>query len=154
MNKHRIATIVSVLFIVILCVSLFTACKKIERIEESQVEKVVVCLYNDGDKEYEMTSDEAKKFIELYNSSKYEGDDTDGCSTPLFGICIYFRDGTHLLIHEFEGDHVFYKLEGYHEFDVTFYNADEVQQAWYYISSEELEEFALEIVDKAKQNSG
>ena len=69
MKKHRIASIFSAFLIVVLCVSLFTACNKIEIIEENQVEKIVARVIN-NEKEYEMTSDEAKKFIELFNTSK------------------------------------------------------------------------------------
>ena len=144
MKKQRIAFIVSALFIVILCVSLFAACQKIERIEENQVEKIVVWVYDYGEKEYEMTSDDTKKFIELYNSSKYGGEGTgEGC-TPEFGIRVYFRDGTYLLVSDFCG---------FRKFEVSLRNADGVQQAWYYISSEEFSEFALELADKAEKNS-
>lgn len=142
MKKHKNAFIASALFIVILCLPLLTACNKMERIEENQIERIVVWVH--GRKEYEMTSDDAKIFIELYNSSKYGGAGTgEGC-TPEFGIRVYFRDGTYLLVNDFCG---------FRKFEVSLRNADGIQQACYYISSEAFSEFALELADKAEKNS-
>jgi len=143
MKKHRIVCVFSVLFVVLLCMSLLTACRAFQRIEENQVEKIVVWVYDYGKKEYEMTSDDTKKFIELYNSSKYGGEGTgEGC-TPEFGIHVYFRDGTYLLVNDFCG---------FRKFEVSFRNADGVQKAWYYISSEEFSAFAADLADKAEMN--
>lgn len=144
MKKHGITAIISGLLIVILCVSLLTACNRIERIEETQVEKIIVWVYDCGQKEYEMTSDDTKNFIELYNSSKYEGKGTGEGGTAEFGIRVYFRDGTYLLISDFSG---------FRKFEVTLRNAEGVRRAWYYISSEKFSEFALELADKAKQSN-
>ena len=143
MKIHRIASIFSALFIVILCVSMFTACNKIKSIEESQVEKIVVRVV-DSEKEYEMTSDDATKFIELFNASKYEGKSTGEGGTPQFGISIYFSDGAHLQINDFDG---------LRKFEVSFRKANEDQQHSYYISSEELYTFAAEMADKVEKSS-
>ena len=143
MKIHRIASILSALFIVALCVSMFTSCNKIESIEENQVEKIVAWVVN-GEKEYEMTSDEAKEFIELFNASKHEGKSTGEGGTPQFGISIYFSDGAYLLVNDFDG---------LHRFEVSFCKADGTQQHSSYISSEELYVFAAEMVDKVEKNS-
>ena len=143
MKIHRIASILSALFIVALCVSMFTSCNKIESIEENQVEKIVAWVVN-GEKEYEMTSDEAKEFIELFNASKHEGKSTGEGGTPQFGISIYFSDGAYLLVNDFDG---------LHRFEVSFCKADGTQQHISYISSEELYIFAAEMVDKVEKNS-
>lgn len=143
MKKHRIASIFSAFLIVVLCVSLFTACNKIEIIEENQVEKIVARVIN-NEKEYEMTSDEAKKFIKLFNTSKYEGKSTGEGGTPEFGISVYFSDGSYLLANEFDG---------LRKFEVFFCKADGTQQSGYYISSEELYVFAEEMVGKVEKSS-
>lgn len=143
MKKHRIASIFSALFIVVLCVSLFTACNKIDRIEENQVEKIVARVVN-SEKEYELTSDDTKKFIELFNTSKYEGKSTGEGGTPEFGISVYFSVGAYLLVNEFDG---------LRKFEVFFCKADGTQQHSYYISSEELYAFAEEMADKVEKNS-
>ena len=143
MKKYRIASIISTLFIVVLCVSLFTACNKIESIEENQVEKIVAWVVN-SEKEYEMTSDEAKEFIELFNASKHEGKSTGEGGTPQFGISIYFSDGTYLLVNDFDG---------LRKFEVSFRKANKDQQHSYYISSEELYTFSAEMADKLEENS-
>ncbi len=142
MKKHRIASIFSALFIVVLCVSLFTACNKIERIEENQVEKIVARVVN-SEKECELTSDDTKKFIELFNTSKYEGKSTGEGGTPEFGISVYFSDGAYLLVNDFDG---------LRKFEVSFCKANGVQQHSYYISSEELYAFAAELADKVEKN--
>ncbi len=143
MKKHRIASIFSALFIAVLCVSLFTACTKIERIEENQVEKIVARVVN-SEKEYEMASDDAKKFLELFNASKYEGKSTGEGGTPQFGISVYFSDGAYLLVNDFDG---------LRKFEVSFCKANGVQQHSYYISSKELYAFAAELADKVENNS-
>lgn len=127
----------------LLCVSLLTACNKIQQIEEDQVAKIVVWVYDHGKKEYEMTLEDTKKLIELYNSSKYGGEGTGEGGTPEFGIRVYFLDGTYLLINDFCG---------FRKFEVSLRNADGAHQAWYYISSEKFSEFALELADKAKRS--
>lgn len=143
MKKYRIASIFSALFIVILCVSMFSACNKIESIEENQVEKIVAWIVN-SEKAYEMTSDEAKEFIELFNASKHEGKSTGEGSTPQFGICVYFSDGAYLQINDFDG---------LRKFEVSFRKANEDQQHSYYISSEELYTFSAEMANKVEENS-
>lgn len=144
MKKHRIASIFSAFLIVVLCVSLFTACNKIEIIEENQVEKIVARVIN-NEKEYEMTSDEAKKFIELFNTSKYEGKSTGEGGTPEFGISVYFSDGSYLLANEFDGSR---------KFEVYTSKANGVQSRCYYVSSEELYAFAAEMAGKVEKNPG
>lgn len=98
-----------------------------------------------GKKEYELTSADTKKFIDLFNSSKYEGEGTgEGC-TPEFGIRVYFRDGRYLLVNDFCG---------FRKFEVSLRNADGVQQEWYYISSQRFSAFATELAEKAANNGG
>ena len=143
MKKHRIASIVSALFIVALCVSLFTACNKTDSIEENQVEKIVAWVIN-REKEYELTPDDAKKFIELFNTANYEGKSTGEGGTPQFGIRVYFSDGAYLQANDFDG---------LRKFEVFFRKANKDQQHSYYISSEELYTFFAEMADKVEENS-
>lgn len=141
MKKHRIKLILPVLFVIISCVSLFTACQKIERIEENQVEKIVV--WSQYAEEYELSADDSARFIELYNSSKYSGKGTGEGGTPKFGIYVYFRDGARLRVNDFDGLGK--------DFEVSLYNSDGASKAWYYINSEELYNFVSELADKGKE---
>ena len=143
MKKHRIKLGFSALFIMILCASLFTACQKIERIEENQVEKIVV--WSQYTEESELSADDSARFIELYNFSKYGGKGTGEGGTSEFGIYVYFRDGAYLCVNDFGclGK----------DLEVTLYNIDGAQNAWYYINSEELYTFMSEWADKVKESS-
>lgn len=143
MKKHRIASIFSAFLIVVLCVPLFTACNKIEIIEENQVEEIVARVINSKE-EYKLSSDEAKKFIGLFNAASYEGKSTGEGGTPQFGIRVYFSDGAYLQVNDFDG---------LRKFEVYAGKANEVQSRCYYVSSEELYAFAAELADKVNNNS-
>ena len=114
-----------------------------DSIEENQVEKIVAWVI-DSEKEHELSSDEANKFIELFNTSKYEGKSTGEGGTPEFGISVYFSDGAYLLANDFDG---------LRKFEVSFHKADGGQRSSYYISSEELYAFAAEMADKVEKSS-
>ena len=99
MKQYKIVSIFFVLFMALWCVTLFTACQKINRIEMSQVEKIVVWAENT--EEYEVTAADSARFVELYNSSKYEGKGTGEGGTPEFGIRVYFHTGEYLCVNDF-----------------------------------------------------
>ena len=137
MKIHKTASVFSTLFIVILCVSLFTACQRFERIEASQVERIVVWTYID--EECELNEDDSAKFIELFNSSKYEGKESDFGTTAEFGICVYFRDGAYLRANDFAC--------GGMDFEVSLHDSDGNEKEHYYITNEELYTFVLELTE-------
>lgn len=143
MKKQRIKLGFSVLVIIILCASLFAACQKIERIEENQVEKIVV--WSQYTEEYELSADDSARFMELYNSSKHGGKGTGEGGTPEFGIYVYFQDGAYLCVNDFGclGK----------DLEVALYNTDGSPNAWYYINSEELYNFVSELAGKGKESS-
>ena len=144
MYKQKIAGIISILLVAIMCLSLFAACKKIDRIEETQVQEVI--LWVDGKSgEYTLNEEQVAKVIELYNTSKYEGEGIGDGGTPQFQFCVYFRNGAYLVINEFDGSQD-------RDFEVSLYNADKTEQSWYYVSSDALKGFALELVEQVKQN--
>ena len=145
MKKHSLASIISVLFIVILCVSLFTACGTFERIEEAQLEKIVIWVYGVG--EYMLNEEETARFTELYNASKYEGEGTGEGGTAEFGAVVYFRDGTTLRANDFGSFGVIGK-----DFEVTLRNADGSKTAWYYLNGKELYNFVSELVDALRKS--
>ena len=141
MKKHKIILIFSALFIVILCVSLLATCEKVDPINESQVTKIVV--WPSGGKEYILSADEVAKFINLYNSSYHEGDaPLDYGSTPEYGARVYFSDGSLMRLSEWEG-----RIK---HFEVSVYEADQSQTAWYYISNKKLDDFVAELIEKTK----
>lgn len=138
MIKHKTVTIVAALFVAILCVSLFTACNKIDKIEETQVDKVVVWSF--GNETRKMNLDDTARFIELYNSSEYAGKGTGEGGTPEFGIHVYFSNGTRLDLNDFNGLGK--------DFEVSIRNAGGNRTAWYYINSEELRTFVSELTER------
>lgn len=142
MKKHRITSIFSVSLIVMVCASLFAACQKIERIEENQVEKIVVWAQTAD--EHELSADDCARFIELYNASKYKsertGEITAEPGTPEFGAVVYFRDGTNLRLNDYDG------FAG-RDFQVSLRNADGNEETQHYISSKELYTFVSKFAD-------
>lgn len=140
MKKQKLLQILSVLLIAALSISLFTACHKIEEIEESQVEKIVLWVHVKED--YELTAAEAAKFIELYNSSTCGGEGTGEGGTPEFGIVVYFRDGTTLRANDFEDS-----------LEVTLHDSNEQRTAWYYVKGEELYQFVSDLAETAPEKS-
>ena len=136
MKIHKILSVFSVLIIVILCVSLFTACRRFERIETSQVERIVLWTQTTVE-EYELNAEESAKFIELFNSSKYEGRESEYGTTAEFGIHVYFRDGTYMNVNDFQS--------GGFDFEVSLRDSDGKEKTGYYTSNEELYTFVSEL---------
>lgn len=145
MKTQKIVSAFSALFLVILCVSLFSACQRVERIEANQVEKITV--WTQTMQERELNADDSAKFMELFNSSKNEGKGTGEGGTPEFAIRVYFRDGTYLLANDFSGS-------AGRDFEVSLYDSDGNKKEWYYISNEELYTFVSELAGKSTEISG
>ena len=114
-----------------------------DSIEENQVEKIEAWVIN-NEEEYELSADESKKFIELFNTANYEGKSTGEGGTPQFGIDVYFSDGAYLHVNDFAG---------VHKFEVYASEANGSQSRCYYVSSEELYAFAAEMAEKVEKNS-
>lgn len=144
MKTYKFASVFSALFIVILCMSLFTACQRVAQIEANEVERIAV--WTQITEECELNADDSAKFIELFNSSKYEGKGTGEGGTPEFGICVYFHDGTYLRANDFSG------FAG-RDFEVSFCDSDGNKKEWYYISSKEFYTFVLELANKSTEPS-
>ena len=144
MKTHKIVSVFSAVFIVMLCVLLFTACQRFVRIEANQVERIAVWTQNM--EECELNVDDSAKFIELFNSSKYEGRGTGEGGTAEFGICVYFCDGTYLRANDFG-------CLG-RDFEVSLHDSDGNKKEWYYVNSEELYTFVSELADKSTELSG
>ena len=143
MKTRKTLSVFSVLIIVILCVSLFTACQRFERIETSQVERIVLWTQTTVD-EYELNAEESAKFIELFNSSKYAGKGTGEGGTPEFGIRVYFRDGAYLRVNDFAALGK--------DLEVSLHDSEGKEKAWYYISNEELYTFVSELSEPQNNN--
>ena len=143
MKTYKNTSVLSALFIVILCMSLFTACQKVAQIEANEVERIAV--WTQITEECELNADDSAKFIELFNSSKYEGKGTGEGGTPEFGICVYFRDGIYLLVNDF--------CFAGRDFEVSLRDSDGNTKAWYYLSSEELYTFVSELANKSTEPS-
>ena len=61
---------------------------------------------------YELTEDEATKFIELYNNSEYKGKATGEGGTPEFGVIISLKNGKEMHVQEFCGKHADFEAFG------------------------------------------
>lgn len=78
--------LLALLCITVLCFS-FSACgKSLDLIDVAQGEKVILWSHNG---KYELTEEESKRLIELYNDSNYEGRANGEGGTPDFGVSIY-----------------------------------------------------------------
>lgn len=135
MQRNRTALVVLLLLAALLCVSLLTACTaEFKAIDTAEVEKITVWSITTGaDEERELNADESARFIELYNASKFEGDDKTGDSTPNFGVKVYFSNGTVMSVLD-------YHFTGM-DFEVYLLGADGKTTDWYYISSDKLHTF-------------
>ena len=135
--RSKIVLLISLLCIVIACVLLFVYSEYHTRIDVNQVEKIVVWDYT-HDNSIEIDATDTKRFLELYNSSKYGGKATGEGGTPEFGIVVHYTNGKSLYISDFH-------CMG-HDFEVFLYGRNGKGQA-YYVDSEELYEFVLELVE-------
>ena len=84
-----------------------------------------------------MGTEDAHKFMKLFNEAKYKGEDIGYGTTPQYGVTVYFRDGSSLAIEEY-GDHYFC---------VRRRVADRYSKG-YFIESRKLDEFVAELVDR------
>lgn len=61
------------------------------------IEKIEVWTYPSFS--YELTDEEIDEFLDIYYNSEYLGR-TDGGTTPLYGVRIYYKNGESLSIHD------------------------------------------------------
>lgn len=98
--------IFSMLISLILLLSLSACGSSFKHIEIDDVESIDVWIYeNDGThKSRDLTQDEIKTFLELYNSSTYVGKATgEGC-TPRSGASIDLKNDRSMFVNEFCGE--------------------------------------------------
>lgn len=89
-----------------------------------------------------LSAEDAEKFIWLFNLAQYKGRGTGEGGTPDIQVYVYYKDGSYLIISEFGGKGK--------NFEVSLRNADGKHTGvWYYVNSEALEQFVLELIDEA-----
>ena len=134
MKKSRIALILSVLCIIVLCVSLFSRCGRFYWISADQVKSIIFSVNHSPG--YDLNEEDSEMFIKLFNSAKYKGTDIGYSTTPVCRIEVNYYDGSTLLIYEY----------GDHNYSVSFDSGDD--QVKYFLSSEELDAFVWELIGK------
>ena len=114
------------------------SCQRFPKIDPEQVDTVSVWVHTS---QWNMTSSDVDKFINLYNASKYKGEGTGEGGTPAFGVEVYFVDGSELHIHDFQAMG--------RDFEVTFFDASGERTAWYYINNQALLEYLCKMAEPA-----
>lgn len=126
-----------VLFVVLVLLSVgCTAKDDSTSISSAQVESISVWAGYSGD-EKQLTKQETKTFIQLYNQSQHMGKANGNGGTPEWGVRVSFKNGDVLCINEFNGRE---------DFEVSWYTADGMK-AWCYINNQELMDFITEIIE-------
>ena len=99
MNKKTTQIIVTC--VILICIAaagtaiwLYTS---LPYINLSEIEKIEVWTYPSFS--YELTEDEIYVFSDIYYDSEYLGK-RDGGTTPSHGVCIYYKNGESLSIHD------------------------------------------------------
>ena len=129
--------IFALLCITVLCFSFFACSKSLDSIDASRVEKVFL---RNHDGEYELTEEESKRLIELYNASYYEGEATGGGGTPDFGVSIYFNDQIQFQVNEFAGGAANGSVFEVFWIGIPFGSA-------FYVKNDEMYSFIKELID-------
>ena len=123
--------------IVLLGAFLFAQWRNTRNIHGDEVVKV----YFAGVTESEAWSaEDAKIFIELFNGAEYAGRGTGEGGTPEVQVYVLFQDDSYLIVSEFS-------CLG-RDFEVSLRDAYGKQKAWYYVNSEELKSFIIDMVEK------
>lgn len=139
MKKSKIVFVVCALCIAALCLVLFVHWRNLHKIDADQVEKIQ--LGNTCHQSVEvLNAEDTAKFIELFNFAKYAGKANGEGGTPDWTVSVYYRDGSYLTISEFGS--------AGSTCEVTLRNADRGKKVWYYVKSEELRAFILEMMDQ------
>ena len=142
-TKRTVAIISSIVLVILLSLCTFLVIKHMNRhkIDSDRVEKITFWSYSFD--EQEMNAHDTETFIKLYNKAKYGGEATGEGGTPEYGVNVYFIDGTRLIIYPFGSVR--------HDFEVALYDANEPENDWYYVDSQDLYQFVSEIITNANQ---
>lgn len=132
--------IILALCIVVLCVLCFFHWRNSLKIDANQVVKI---QFGNSPTSTGFNAEDIEKFIKLFNSAKYAGKGTGEGGTPDIEIFVYYKDGSYLKVHEFSG--IGQDFEAFHR------DPNGKQKSWYYLKSEELEAFVLEMLDKFRK---
>ena len=136
MKKSKIKLIASVLCVVVLCLLLIINWFSLHGINENNVEKIQI---GNSSTASGFNAEETAKFIELFNSASYEGKANGWGITPDWTVYVHYRDGSYLMVSD---------ASGVGNFEVSLCTAF-LRTAHYYIHSEELETFVLELMGKS-----
>lgn len=122
----------------LLLVGLFWVCRgNINRIDANTVLKVSFGSTPEFDG---WSVEDTETFIDLFNEAQYAGKGTGEGGTPDITVFVYFKDGSYMWVSDFDGRGL--------DFEVTLHGSDKKIDAWYYLNSEELKIFILEMLDK------
>lgn len=128
MKKYVKVLLIAVLIVAVICVCAYSYLGPYARIDPDQVQKISAPGGS-------LNESDTKRFINLYNTAKYRGDDIGYGTTPDRGFTVYFNDERYLRVQEY----------GNHNFSVF----DSCNEKWYFIESKGLFEFLLELEDRS-----
>ena len=135
MQKSKKRLIISALCIVGLCLLLVINWFSLHRINKNNVGKIQI---GNSQTASGFNAEETAKFIELFNSASYTGKANEQGITPAWDVYVYYRDGSYLMVSD---------ASGVGNFEIKLCDAL-FRTAHYYIHSEELETFILDLMDK------
>lgn len=141
MKRSKNVLFISILCVLVACVLVLVCEDNPAQIDVNQVETIAVWDYIQ-DNCIEIDAADTERFLKLYNSSKYGGKATGEGGTPEFGAIVHYADGKSLYVSDFH-------CLG-HDFEVYLYGRNGKGQA-YFVDSEELYEYVLELVKKYHQ---
>ena len=135
MQKSKKRLIISALCIVGLCLLLVINWFSLHRINKNNVEKIQI---GNSQTASGFNAEDTAKFVELFNSASYTGKAKGWGITPEWTVYVHYRDGSYLMVSD---------ASGVGNFEIKLCDAF-LRTAHYYIHSEELETFILDLMDK------
>ena len=98
--------ILALLICLMMLLSLSACGSSFKHIKIDEVKSITAWILEDGDTQIsrELTQEEIKTFLELYNASTYVGKATGEGGTPQYGATIEFKNDHYLFVNEFCGN--------------------------------------------------
>lgn len=118
--------------ILIVALFVFNQCK-LYRIDKSRVVRIE---FNNQ----ELTAEETDRFISQFNHAIYAGKSTGDGGTPLHNFTVYFTDGSYMWVSDFDSMGK--------DFEISVRNSMKMQIAGYYLNSQALWNFMLELAEQ------
>ena len=117
--------------ILMLCIVLIVVLWPTHRINAKQVESISAGGQHSSQQDI-------KKFVKLFNAAKYKGKDVGYGTTPEWVVGVHFIGGNYILLHRY----------GNYNFLIVHYVDGKQTDETYFINSQKLYEFILELQER------